>query len=176
MSADLVELTNTLAGWMLFLGGKAESPEAGARLSDGLLADGSAWRRFLKMVQLQSGTPEEAVRALEDPARFHKPAAARTMKAESSGYLTITDCTEIGWAVQRLGAGRTSPGDTVSAHAGIEMHAKHGDAVAAGQPLATLYSEEATLLEEPASMLRATLQVRATPPEKRALVLEVIRK
>ena len=73
------------------------------------------------------------------------------------------DCTKIGWAVQRLGAGRTRPGDPVSAHAGIEMHAKLGDRVEAGQPLATLFSEDAALLDEPEQMLRETLQIAAHP-------------
>ena len=54
LSGDLLALTHALAGWMLHLGGKAATPEAGAVLSAQLLADGSAYRHFVKMVELQS--------------------------------------------------------------------------------------------------------------------------
>jgi pyrimidine-nucleoside phosphorylase len=174
MSADLIALTNTLAGWMLFLGGKAASPEAGATLSGSLLADGSAWKHFSQMVKHQSSSPEDAARALADPAAFHQSRASLTINSEVSGFLSITDCTEIGWAVQRLGAGRTRPGDLVSAHAGIAMHAKLGDRIALGQPLVTLYSEDAGLLDEPAAMLRETLQITAAAPSINPLIREVV--
>ncbi len=55
------------------------------------------------------------------------------------------DCKEVGWAVQQLGAGRAKPGDPVSAHAGIESHAKLGDRIESGQPLFTLLSEDPDL-------------------------------
>jgi pyrimidine-nucleoside phosphorylase len=86
------------------------------------------------------------------------------------------DCTQIGWAVQRLGAGRARPGDPVSAHAGIEMHAKLGDKVLKGQVIATLFSEQPRLLAEPEQMLRDTLQISPTPPQPVLLIREVIRK
>jgi pyrimidine-nucleoside phosphorylase len=86
------------------------------------------------------------------------------------------DCKCVGWAVQRLGAGRAKPGDPVSAHAGIEMHAKLGDKIEAGQPLVTLFSEDPELLDEPEAMLRDTLQITQTPPKLQPLIREVITK
>jgi pyrimidine-nucleoside phosphorylase len=84
------------------------------------------------------------------------------------------DCKQVGWAVQRLGAGRAKPGDPVSAHAGIEMHAKLGDKLEANQPLVTLFAEDVKLLDEPEAMLRETLQIKAAPPKLQPLVREVI--
>jgi pyrimidine-nucleoside phosphorylase len=86
------------------------------------------------------------------------------------------DCKQVGWAVQRLGAGRAKPGDPVSAHAGIEMHAKLGDKIQAGQLLVTLFSEVSELLDEPEAMLRETLQIEQTPPRLQPLIREVITK
>ena len=170
MSADLIELTNILAGWMLFLGGQATTPEDGAARADQALRDGSAYKAWLKMVALQGGDTS----VFDDPAAHHKPQATRTLTAERSGYLANMDCTEVGWALQRLGAGRAHPGDPVSAHAGLEMHAKLGDRLEAAQPLCTLYSEDASLLDEPDAMLRATLQVADQPPPPRQLVRKVL--
>ena len=174
LSFDLLNLTHALAGHMLHLGGKAATPEAGAVLSAQLLADGSAYQRFLEMVELQSDDVATAVKAIADPAAFHKPAAARILAADRSGYLASMDCTQVGWAVQRLGAGRARPGDSVSAYAGIEMHAKLGDLVEKGRPLATLFSEDAARLDEPEQMLRQTFQIAPTPPLPIPLIREIV--
>jgi pyrimidine-nucleoside phosphorylase len=198
LSADLLTLTHALAGHMLHLGGKAATPEVGAGLSAQLLADGSAYKRFLQMVELQT-TPmvsDEAVilnavkdpcissisheapylAAFASPAAFHKPTATRTITAVRAGFLSAMDCKQVGWAVQRLGAGRTHPGAPVSAHAGIEMHAKLGDRITVGQPLATLFTEDPALLDEPEAMLRETLQISAAPPTPIPLIREIITK
>lgn len=176
LSADLLALVHALTGWMLHLGGKANTPEAGAILSARLLADGSAYKHFLRMVELQSDDYAAAVAAFADPMAFHKPTATRTLAADRPGFLASMDCTRIGWAVQRLGAGRTQPGAPVSAHAGIEMHVKLGDRIEAGQPLVTLYSEDAALLDEPESMLRETLQIADMPPVPIPLIREIVTK
>src|SRR5258705_5126596 len=104
------------------------------------------------------------------------PPPPRPPTAPTSGYLAAMDCKRVGWAVQRLGAGRAKPGDPVSAHAGIEMHAKLGDKLESNQPLVTLFSEDPKLLDEPQAMLRETLQITQTPPRLQPLIREVITK
>jgi pyrimidine-nucleoside phosphorylase len=170
MSSDLIELSNALSGWMLHLAGRADTPQAGAALADEILRTGAAYQAWLKIVEAQGG--DTAI--FKDPAAFHKPAATRTITAPQTGYLAAMDCKQVGWAVQRLGAGRARPGDPVSAHAGIEMHAKLGDRLEIGQPLATLFAEDPALLDEPEAMLRGTLQINAAPPRLYPLVREVI--
>ena len=176
MSADLLELAHALAGQMLYLSGKAPTPQAGASLSAHKLIDGSAYEHFLQMVKLQSDHYPAAAAAMAEPWSFHKPTATRVLTAERAGFLSEMNCTQIGWAVQRLGAGRTRPGDPVSAHAGLEMHAKLGDRLEAGQPLVTLFSEASALLDEPEAMLRDTLQIADVPPKPIPLVREIVRK
>jgi pyrimidine-nucleoside phosphorylase len=174
LSSDLLKLTHALTGHMHHLGGITATPEAGAVLSALLLADGSAYRHFLQMVELQSDDFPAAKAAFADPAAFHKPTATRILTAEHAGYLAGMDCTKIGWAVQRLGAGRARPGDPVSAHAGLEMHAKLGDSLAQGQPLATLYSEDPALLDESEEMLRETLRISVGRPAPIPLIREIV--
>jgi pyrimidine-nucleoside phosphorylase len=176
LSADLLALTHALTGHMLHIAGLVPTPAAGASLSVQYLIDGSAYERFLQMVELQSDDYAAATAAFADPAAFHKPTATRTIAASHAGFLSTMDCTKIGWAVQRLGAGRTRPGDPVSAHAGIEMHAKLGDRLEAGQPLVTLFSEDPALLDEPEEMLRETLQFSAERPQPIPLIREIITK
>jgi pyrimidine-nucleoside phosphorylase len=170
LSADLIALSNILAGWMLHLAGRAESPESGAALSNEILTSGEAWKAWLKIIAAQHGD----TRVFDDPGAHHKPNATRTLHAPHSGYLSGMDCKQVGWAIQRLGAGRNKPGDPVSAHAGIEMHAKLGDRVAPGQPLVTLFAESAHRIEQPEQMILETLQISADPPELHPLIREII--
>src|ERR1700722_11044913 len=169
MSADLIELTNVLSGWMLHLAGHADTPEAGAKLSDEILACGAAFEAFLQIVQAQGGDIS-LFESDADPGYHHKPTATRTLTAPTPGYLASMDCKQVGWAVQHLGAGRAKPGDPVSAHAGIEMHAKLGNYVKAGQPLITLFAEDESLLDEPEQMLLETLQISSSPPQLQPLL------
>lgn len=171
MSADLIELSNALSGWGLFLSGRVGSPQEGARLADEILRSGAAYAAWLKIVAAQGGNTS----VFEDPATFHRPNASRVLRTANTGYLASMDCKEVGWAVQRLGAGRAKPGDPVSAHAGIESHAKIGERVQAGQPLFTLFSEDESLIAEPYQMMEATVKVADEPPARLPIVRGVIR-
>ena len=171
MSADLIELSNALSGWGLFLAGRVGSPEEGAALADETLRSGAAYAAWLKIVAAQGGDTS----VFDDPAAFHQPKAIRVLRASRAGFLAGMDCKEVGWAVQRLGAGRARPGDPVSAHAGIESHAKIGDRIEVGQALFTLFSEDEALLDEPYRMMEATVQIGDARPERLPLVREVVR-
>jgi pyrimidine-nucleoside phosphorylase len=164
LNEDLRELSLALAGWMLHLGGKAETPEAGYEQSEELLVTGKAFSAFECMIDAQGGD----VRVLEEPARFHTPKCRKDFAAGRDGWLTAMDCELVGFAVQRLGAGRNMPGEPVEAHAGIEMHSKLGSRVVRGQPLCTLFAEDDACLHEPEELLRRALVIGdepVTPPE-----------
>ncbi|RZU43363.1 thymidine phosphorylase [Edaphobacter modestus] len=170
MSKDLIELSNILSGWMLYLAGRTSTPEAGAQLADQILQSGDAYKAWLKIVEAQGGDTS----VFEDPASHHKPNATLVLKAEHAGYLSSMDCKQAGWAVQRLGAGRAKPGDPVSVHAGIESHVKLGDRIEAGQPLFTLFSEDDALLAEPERMLQETVRIEPAAPIAQPIVREIV--
>ncbi len=170
MSADLIELSNILSGWMLFFAGKSATPETGARIADEILRSGAAYTSWLQLIDLQGGD----TRVFDNPAAFHRPTATRVLTAPHAGYLAGMDCKEVGWAVQRLGAGRARPGDPVSAHAGIESHAKLGTWLKAGDPIFTLFAEDAALVDEPFRMLQATVRLSTEPVSPQPLIREVI--
>lgn len=124
--ADVVELTLALAREMLDAAGLKDADPAKA------LADGSAMDAWRRMIAAQGGDPDAAL-----------PTAREThvVTAPSSGVLTRLDAMGVGLAAWRLGAGRSRKEDPVQAAAGIELHAKPGDEVTAGQPLLTLHTD-----------------------------------
>ncbi|HEX4004641.1 MAG TPA: thymidine phosphorylase [Acidobacteriaceae bacterium] len=170
LTEDCREVSLVLAGWMIYLGGQARSAEAGYRLAEEKLADGSALRIFREMVAAQGGD----LAALDAGAAFHAPGFRRDFCAERGGYFSSADCTKIGWAVQRLGAGREHAGEPVEAHAGLAMQVKLGDRVEAGQPLATLFAQSEALFDEPEQLLREALMIGdeavAPPPLIRQII------
>jgi pyrimidine-nucleoside phosphorylase len=166
-SEDLRELSLELAGWMIHLGGKAFEPEEGRIMAEAALKDGRALAIFESMVEAQGGD----LRVFDDLAATHRPGVTHVLEAWETGTITAMDTTEIGWAVQRTGAGRAKPGAGVDAHAGIEFHARRGARVERGQPVATIYATDAAHVEEPARRLKAAIQISAEPPRvEQALV------
>ena len=165
-SEDLRELSLILAGWMIHLGGKAGTPEAGRQLAEAALTDGSALSIFFKMIEAQGGD----VSVFDDLAATHKPGATQVLEAWETGYIAAMDTMAIGWAVQRTGAGREQPGAPVDPHAGIEFHARRGAHLQKGEPLATLYATTAAQLEEPIAILQRAIQISPAPPEAVPLV------
>jgi pyrimidine-nucleoside phosphorylase len=159
-SEDLRELSLRLAGWMIHIGGKANSPERGYALAERALDDGSALRVFLDMVEAQGGD----IRVFEDLRGFHQPGATQVLESWQSGFIAEMDTTAIGWAVQRLGAGREKPGEPVDAHAGIEFAVRRAMRVERGQPIATLYATRAEMLAEPVALLTNAITLSQTPP------------
>jgi pyrimidine-nucleoside phosphorylase len=164
-SEDLRELSLILAGWMIHYGGQAATPEAGYARAEAVIADGSALRAFFSMVEAQGGD----IAVFDDPA-FHKPGATQVLEARESGYISAMDTTEIGWAVQRTGAGREKAGEPVDPHAGILFRARRGAHVEKGQPIATLYATTPALLREPIALLKNAIKFSETPPQAVPLV------
>jgi pyrimidine-nucleoside phosphorylase len=168
-SEDLRELSLILAGWMIHLGGKAESAQAGRRLAEAALEDGSALAIFFKMIEAQGGD----IGVFNNLADFHKLGATHVLEAWSTGYIAEMDTTKIGWAVQRTGAGREKPSEPVDPHAGILFHARRGARVQQGQPIATLYATTPALLPEPIALLKAAILISGTPPQPVKLVSRI---
>lgn len=160
-SEDVRELSLRLAGWMIHLGGKTKSAEHGYWAAAGALADGTALKVFLEMIRAQGGD----VAVFDDLKASHKPGATLELKAWQSGYVAQMDTMELGWAVQRLGAGREKAGEPVDPHAGIEFHAKRGARLVKGQRFATLYATNEAMFAEPAERIKRAVTITSKPPE-----------
>ncbi|MFD3336632.1 thymidine phosphorylase [Streptomyces sp. NPDC058700] len=124
--ADVVELTIALAREMLEAAGIKDADPAKA------LADGSAMDHWRRMIAAQGGDPDATLPVAREQ---------HVVTAPADGVLTRLDAYDVGIAAWRLGAGRARKEDPVQAGAGVELHAKPGDTVTAGQPLLTLHTD-----------------------------------
>jgi pyrimidine-nucleoside phosphorylase len=160
-SEDLRELSLILTGWMIHLGGQADTPEEGYARAEKALMDGVALRIFFEMIVAQGGD----VSVFDDPEKFHRPGATEVVHAWESGFVAQMDTTALGWAVQRTGAGREKAGEPVDPHAGILFHARRGAQVERGQPLATLYATSKMHLNEAKAIVKRAITFSETQPD-----------
>lgn len=85
------------------------------------------------------------------------------------------DALSVGVASWRLGAGRAVKEDPVQAGAGIEIHAKPGEAVVAGQPLLTLHTDDEWRIERALQSLSGAIEIAdGGSAEPRSVVLETV--
>ncbi len=166
---DLIEVTLTLAGEMLWLGGAARTPEAGRQQAQAALRDGRAFERFCAMVRAQGGD----VRVLERPETRAdaEPAGEVCAPDDARGYVADLDARAVGRLAVHLGAGRRVKEDPVDPTAGLVLHRKPGDPVAPGEVLATLYTRRRDLLDAFRQELLAAYRFAEAPPAPRALLL-----
>ena len=125
--SDVVELTLVLAREMLDAAGIKELMDPADALRNGAAMD--SWKR---MIRAQGGDPDAKLPIAKENL---------VVTAQSSGTILSMDAMKVGLAAWRLGAGRSRQGEAVQAGAGIEIHAKPGDSVAAGAPLYTLHTD-----------------------------------
>ncbi|MBX3099130.1 MAG: thymidine phosphorylase [Salinibacterium sp.] len=129
---DVVELTIALAREMLALAGQPDADVEAA------LADGRAMDTWRAMISAQGGDPDAALPVAKE---------SHIVTAERDGVLTTQHALPFGVAAWRLGAGRARKEDPVDHAAGIDLHAKPGDAVTKGQPLFTMHTSDPARFE-----------------------------
>jgi thymidine phosphorylase len=157
--ADIRELTVALAREMLTLAGQPDA-DVEAALDDGRAL--ASWRR---MIEAQGGDADAPL-----------PTAREThvVTADATGYLVRQEALPFGIAAWRLGAGRARKQDPVQAAAGIELHAKPGDRVTAGQPLFTLHTDEPARFDRALEAVEGAWTIGAEAPSRAPLVAEKI--
>jgi thymidine phosphorylase len=103
------------------------------------LSDGSAWEKFVSMVEAQGGDAS----ALEKLREIHRAPVVTNVCAPSDGALVKLDALEIGRLCVELGAGRAKAGDAVDFAVGVECLHKEGERVSSGEPVLRVHSRGA---------------------------------
>ncbi|MDZ7374869.1 MAG: thymidine phosphorylase [candidate division KSB1 bacterium] len=167
---DLVEIVLALGREMLEMSGVCEGEEAERRLRRNL-EDGTAWRKFLALVEAQGGD----VSVVENPDRHRVPRHTRTVSCPAAGFVTRVDAYWIGRAAAWLGAGRTRPEEETDPQAGVLLLKVAGDKVEAGEPVAVLTTDShPERLEMAAELVRRAFVTGEEPLPRRGMVLERI--
>ena len=151
--------------------GTVLSYEQGVEKAKEMIADGSAYRKLLELVESQGGDPSY----IEDPSRFDVAAESLDIRSEKDGHISYIDTEGFGMAAGMLGAGREKKEDNIDYAAGIIMQKKYGDKVTAGDVVATLYSSDKNRIEKAGAFIRDKFKVTPEKPQPLKLIYEVIR-
>ncbi len=150
---DLVEECMLLGAKMLVLGGRACDEDEGRIHLAEAVQDGRALAACRAWVAAQGGDE----RVVDDPSRLAVAARARELRAPGDGAIAGFDAEGVGRAAMALGAGRATAEDAIDHGAGIVLHAKRGDAVSAGDSVATMFAASERLLDAGEERLAAAV-------------------
>ena len=168
--ADLETLSVELAAWMLSLVGAPASLDAARARVREALSSGAGLKKFQEIIGLQGGDP----RVCDDVSRLPRAAETVELRAESAGRVAGIACRAVGTAAMLLGAGRETVDSTIDPGVGLVLRKKVGDAVAPGEPLATVHVNDRGRLDEALAMLRRAIRVGPEAPPPRPLVHAVL--
>lgn len=165
--ARLLEITLALGAEVMQLGGLAQDEAAARAALSASLTSGAAADRFARMVASLGGPAD----LLEKPDA-HLAAAPHVadVPAGRDGVIAAIDTRAVGFAVVRLGGGRTAPGQTVDHAVGFDRLLPVGATVRRGDPIARVHAAGAAEAGAAAAALAAAFTIGDRPPEARPLV------
>ena len=165
--ADFTELCLTLAGHMIFLGGKALSAEDGYTKAKMLLGNGIALEKFYQLIKAQGGSLANGLPEAEFTASVY---------AGRSGIVQAIDAKTIGHSSMLLGAGRETKHSIIDPTAGIILHKKVGETVEQGEVIAELHynTPYAYRLDEAVKAVQDAYVIDEMQPKILPLILDII--
>jgi pyrimidine-nucleoside phosphorylase len=147
-------------------------PEAEARCAvKDAITSGKALAKFKEWIIAQGGDESYA----NDPYSLPEASLSYDVVAEEEGYISKMNAEEIGLASVTLGAGRETKDDTIDFSTGIIVHKKVGEAVKAGDVIATLYTNKESAIASAARTVRGAVTVSCDKPSGGELIYAVIK-
>jgi pyrimidine-nucleoside phosphorylase len=167
---DLRELCIELSAQMLVAAGRVDDVASARRLAEETIASGAAYAKLLRMVDAQGGD----VAALEDLGRLRVAPVERMVAAPSDGVVQQLDALALGRAAVAAGAGRATRESEIDHGAGIRLHCKVGESVAAEEPLAVIRASDEERAEAAGELLDGAYEIGPEPASAPAVLLETV--
>ena len=166
----LMQVSFVLAGRLLMLSNIASTQEEAEIMLKKAVEDGSGFTRLRSMLEEMGGD----VHYVDDPNLLVRTKRIVPIYKDCTGYIKKLDAKSIGLAALLLGAGREKAGDTVDPAVGILMKKRCGDRIEKDEPIAYMYVNDETNLDEAVSKLVNAVCVADEKPEDEALVYDII--
>lgn len=167
---DITELAERLAGIMIYLGGKADTPEQGHDMAAEALRSGKGLTQMRRFIAAQGGDS----RVVDDYLLFPQAKYKTELKAKKSGYVSKIAARTIGLASQHTGAGRATKEDEIDLAAGIVLNKKVGDSVQEGDALASFYGNDESKLKNAVAEAEKAFEISEVQLERPKLIKKII--
>ena len=165
--ADLSALIVRLASRMVLIGGQASGEADAEAKVRAALGSGAAREKLRQMISWQGGDAAvvDDVKILPSARHSHQ------VTASTAGYVSGLDALLVGRAAVALGAGRDKKSDPVDLSAGILLHKKPGEPVAAGEPVMELRYNDESRLSGAVALVSQAVVIGDQPPAEAPLVM-----
>src|SRR5579862_5258812 len=167
---DLTRLSLELAARMIFLGKIVPTLDEAREVATKKLLDGSGYRKLKDVIAAQGGNPQ----VLDRFELLPNATGAREISSPRAGYVTAIEAEYIGLASAMIGAGRDTKEDAIDPAVGVILEVKIGQKVDKDAVLCRVYYTNEERVEDAAQMVEDAFRIASTPPEDRALILEVV--
>ncbi len=119
------------------------------------LDDGTAWRKWVQLVEAQGGRAADT----ESILKIHAAPIFHRVSATHSGQLVKMDAGLIGRACIALGAGRSKASDPIDFAVGVSGIAKVGAIVNANDPLLTVHARNHETLKAALTLIERAIEI-----------------
>lgn len=140
---DLMDDALTLGSYMVYGAGEADSVEEARAKLEATIKDGSALKKMAEFVEAQGGDSSYVY----DTSKFEKASIIEPVVSDREGYINAIQTDEVGMTSLILGGGRETKESVIDLSVGMIIERKIGDYVKVGDPLATLYANDADKLK-----------------------------
>ncbi|AFN74074.1 pyrimidine-nucleoside phosphorylase [Melioribacter roseus P3M-2] len=161
---DLYELSVTLAGAMIYLGGKSKNIVEGKKIAAELISNGKAFEKFTEITELQGGD----VSFLLKPEKYPASKYRKEILSDKTGFIKTIDAYRIGMTSVMLGAGRLKKEDKIDPKAGIIFYPKIGMKIKKGDLIAEIFTDNKDVLDAASDSIKNSVEIsrEKTPPPK----------
>ena len=167
---DIEELSLSLAGIMIYLGGHAQNLKEGKKMAKEAITSGRALIKMREFIKAQGGDNK----VVDNYEIFPTAKFKEVVRAEKDGYVKSIDARQIGIASQMTGAGRATKEDQLDLSAGVKVLAKVGQIVQEGQVLLEIYSNERDKLDAAMSQAKKAFKLSKNKVEPPVLIKEIL--
>ncbi|MDF2843236.1 MAG: pdp [Herbinix sp.] len=168
--ADLLEVSITLASYMLLGAGRAASIEEARDLLNKTIEDKSALNKFAEFIKAQGGETDR----IFNTELFEKATIEEDVLAPVDGYVTCIHTDELGMTSLILGGGRETKESQIDLSVGLKIHKKLGEQIKKGDALATLYANDHNKLAEAKNRLLDAYVIEQSQPEPSKYVYAIV--
>lgn len=169
---DLLEVSVTLASYMLLGAGRVKTAEEGRVLLLDTIKNKTALDKMAQFIKAQGGDSE----FVYNPDLLKSASISYDVKSPSDGYVHQIFTDEIGMASLILGGGRSTKDSKIDLSVGIKIHKKIGDKISKNEPLATLYANDDTKRKEAKKRLIDAYVISKEKPKRPPYIYSIITK
>lgn len=169
---DLLEISITLASYMLLGAGRVKSPSEGRDLLIETINNKTALDKMAEFIHTQGGDDE----FVYNPDLLKTGSIRYDVKSPSDGYVGEIRTDEVGMASLLLGGGRATKDSKIDLSVGIIIHKKLGDKVSKNEALATLYANDDAKRKEAKARLINAYTISKDKPVKPPYIYSIVTK